>query len=222
MRGLASQRQKRANVSKNFPTPTVPPRQVSGGNVSTSKNESAAIKNTKTNSQISVSDAIGLICIRLSNLENRLISGGSISSEESPNNMQMVNKDTIISVVNRLEEIEKSTIGHIDFAKRLEEIEKSTTLGQIQSEFDEIQSNMQIFEDKLNEMYIILDKEISKNTKTSDECESNIQSAELKLVVTDAEIIQGEEFEYDYEVEPDVLSTSESINPLNNSNVTID
>ena len=144
MRALGSQRQKRATVSKNFPTPNQtrqqqPQTQLGSNNSSVQSVRGSELKPNK----ISVSDAIGLISIRLSKLENRLILGAGLSGgdEVMHTNMQLVNKDTIINVVNRLDVIES---------------EFTTILPPIQQEFEEIQSNIQIFEDKLNELNVKL------------------------------------------------------------------
>lgn len=119
-------------------------------------------------------------------MENRLILGAGLSGgdEVMHTNMQLVNKDTIINVVNRLDVIES---------------EFTTMLPPIQQEFEEIQSNIQIFEDKLNELYNKLN---STREKYEDESITTTSSSIIphsveKDVVESAQIHL--EIEYDNE-----------------------
>ena len=139
----SAQRQKRTTVSKNFPTSQFAPQKnmVIGSNNNDSN--AATPQETQNNTKISISDAIGLITIRLSKLETRT-SGHAIYTSGSESNMQLVNKDTVINIVNRIDAIESN----------FDKISNSN----YQEDLDEVHSNMEIFEDKLNQLFFKLNE----------------------------------------------------------------
>tara|TARA_B110000114_G_C15078869_1_gene393074 strand:- start:1066 stop:1713 length:648 start_codon:yes stop_codon:yes gene_type:complete len=139
----SAQRQKRSTVSKNFPTSQFAPQKnmVIGSNNNDSN--AATTQDNQHNTKISISDAIGLITIRLSKLETRT-SGHGNNTSGSESNMQLVNKDTVINIVNRIDAIESN----------YDKIANSN----YQEDLDEVHSNMEIFEDKLNQLFLKLNE----------------------------------------------------------------
>lgn len=188
MRGMNSQRQKRAAVSKNFPTqrqpmaPPGPPVAVSSNN-----NEKQPIQKRDT-SKISISDAIGLITIRLSKLETQISTGNfkSNSDDNTSGSMQYVDKNTIIDIVNRISELENQ-----DNSEKLESKE-------INDELDLVNENISNLDAKVNKLYEMMDnfelklvQTINNSDTVTNENLSETTNQSIELHVT--EVYNNEE-----------------------------
>ena len=73
--------------------------------------QNVPVSNTNANAKLSISDAIGLITLRLGRVEQFIIeaehNGGLNNSSSIPDNAHLVDKSVINSIVNRLDSLEK-------------------------------------------------------------------------------------------------------------------
>lgn len=85
--------------------------QTQGKRSTTAPNSTPNVPVTNTNTKLSISDAIGLITLRLGRLEQFVIeaehNGGLNMSSSIPDNAHLVDKSVINSIVNRLDSLEK-------------------------------------------------------------------------------------------------------------------
>jgi plasmid maintenance system antidote protein VapI len=82
-------------------------------------------------SKLTVSDAIGLITLRLGKVEQFLIDvqqeGGGLGTNAIPNNMKLVDNSVLTSIINRLDSLEKrEQNGSLDSLNRIEKELKET------------------------------------------------------------------------------------------------
>jgi len=77
----------------------------------TAPNSTPNVQVTNTNAKLSISDAIGLITLRLGRVEQIIIeaehNGGFSSGTNIPDNTHLIDKSVINSIVNRLDSLEK-------------------------------------------------------------------------------------------------------------------
>ena len=85
--------------------------QTQGKRSTTASNSTPNVPVTTSNAKLSISDAIGLITLRLGRVEQFIIeaehNGGLNNSSSIPDNAHLVDKSVINSIVNRLDSLEK-------------------------------------------------------------------------------------------------------------------
>ena len=164
----------------------------------TSNISSNASSNARPNvpfSKISVSDAIGLITLRLGKAEQFLIDlqndGGGLSSS-LPENTQLIDSSVLMSIINRLDSIEKKEQQTTQILTRIEK-----SIADIKNElnskidnfvietntrFDDVDSAFVLFEQNLQPVQEDIIKDEVNQQDVSTEITSGIE-------LTDAEII---------------------------------
>ncbi len=111
-------------------------------------------------SKISVSDAIGLITLRLGKAEQFLIDlqndGGGLSSS-LPENTQLIDSSVLMSIINRLDSIEKKEQQTTQLLTRIEKSNNELTskfdtfVNETNLRFDDVDSAFVLFEQNLHE-----------------------------------------------------------------------
>jgi hypothetical protein len=131
-------------------------------------------------SKISVSDAIGLITLRLGKAEQFLIDlqndGGGLSSS-LPENTQLVDSSVLMSIINRLDSIEKKEQQTTQLLTRIENIKNELTskidtfVNETNLRFDDVDSAFVLFEQNLQPVEEII---LSESIQIEDEVEPEV------------------------------------------------
>ena len=147
---MANRRRQPATVSKNFPMANIGQKNNQSSQMQQQQQEKPPITQDK---KISISDAIGLITIRLSRLESKISNTPQTSIDSNTNEsetMQYVNKDTIIDIVKRLESLEKT------YNDNLKAYEDETKV--IMNDIDTTNSNVSTIDEKINQLYLNIEE----------------------------------------------------------------